>query len=268
MIFDDCLEAPAAVKYSVRKKLKRPILLKAMALQKDHVVLDVGSGAAALSRLMAPFVSKVVALDKSPTNTKIAAEASKDFPNIEFAVGSATKIPFPANTFDRILASEIIEHIRDDAAFLREIRRVLKPGGLIVCTTLTTNPSLSVIWVKRLLGIHVDREFGHMRGGYTPKDMKALAVDSGLVVSDCLFYDTFLAEIAWIITTIPRQLRKGDWKDGQDQKNLDKSIVFQIYKLIFPLLIGFAYLDKVIDFFFPKLIGHHILLKLTKEGKK
>jgi len=48
--------------------------------------------------------------------------------------GDATALPFPDASFDRIIAAEVLEHIDDDAGALRELVRVLRPGGTIAAT--------------------------------------------------------------------------------------------------------------------------------------
>lgn len=48
--------------------------------------------------------------------------------------GDATQLPYPDDTFDRIIASEVMEHIPDDNAALAELERVLKPGGTLAIT--------------------------------------------------------------------------------------------------------------------------------------
>jgi SAM-dependent methyltransferase len=48
--------------------------------------------------------------------------------------GDATKLPFPDTTFDRIIAAEVLEHIDDDTGAIRELVRVLRPGGTIAVT--------------------------------------------------------------------------------------------------------------------------------------
>jgi ubiquinone/menaquinone biosynthesis C-methylase UbiE len=52
-----------------------------------------------------------------------------------FALALAERLPFPDGCFDRVLAREVIEHVIDPAAMLREMARVLKPGGIAVVTT-------------------------------------------------------------------------------------------------------------------------------------
>lgn len=52
-----------------------------------------------------------------------------------FACGSATTLPFPTATFDLFVSLETIEHIEDDAAYVSEAARVLKPGATLICST-------------------------------------------------------------------------------------------------------------------------------------
>ena len=61
------------------------------------------------------------------------------------ANGDATRLPFPDDTFDRVIASEVLEHIPDDAAALAELVRVLQPGGTIAVTVPTWLPE-QVCW--------------------------------------------------------------------------------------------------------------------------
>ena len=48
--------------------------------------------------------------------------------------GDALRLPFPDDTFDRVIASEVLEHVSDDQIALEEIFRVLKPGGTLAAT--------------------------------------------------------------------------------------------------------------------------------------
>lgn len=63
----------------------------------------------------------------------LAGEADDDG-MADATCGDATRLPFPDATFDRIIASEVMEHIPDDNAALTELVRVLKPGGRIAIT--------------------------------------------------------------------------------------------------------------------------------------
>jgi SAM-dependent methyltransferase len=48
--------------------------------------------------------------------------------------GDATRLPFPDDTFDRVITSEVLEHIQDDVSAIAELVRVLRPGGSFACT--------------------------------------------------------------------------------------------------------------------------------------
>ena len=59
---------------------------------------------------------------------------------LETANGDATHLPFADGAFDRVIASEVMEHIDDDVAALAELTRVLRPGGTIAITVPATLP--------------------------------------------------------------------------------------------------------------------------------
>ncbi|WP_102795719.1 class I SAM-dependent methyltransferase [Bowmanella denitrificans] len=53
----------------------------------------------------------------------------------QFALGVAESLPFPANSFDRIISREVIEHVAAPALMMQEVSRVLRPGGIAMITT-------------------------------------------------------------------------------------------------------------------------------------
>jgi SAM-dependent methyltransferase len=76
--------------------------------------------------------------------------------------GDVTKLPFPDGAFDRIIASEILEHITDDEAALNELVRVLRPGGTFAATVPATLPE-QICW-KLTDQYHAPKvEGGHVR---------------------------------------------------------------------------------------------------------
>jgi SAM-dependent methyltransferase len=62
-------------------------------------------------------------------------EASSSYRAASFARTSGDQLPFRANSFDTIIAFEVIEHLEDDLSFLNELNRLARPGGVIAIST-------------------------------------------------------------------------------------------------------------------------------------
>ncbi|MBR9702722.1 class I SAM-dependent methyltransferase, partial [Candidatus Woesearchaeota archaeon] len=248
---DDCIEHPDAIRYSIRKKLKVPILINSLKPQKHEKILDVACGGGHILEKISERCDFAVGIDLLYENAKEAGKKNK-----YMVVGDATALPFKDGVFDKILGSEIIEHISEDQRFVNELARTTKKEGDVILTTLTTNPTFSLIWLKKRLGINVESEFGHVRGGYANRELRARLENADLRYEQTTYYDYFFAELAWIITALGRIIRptKKDWKSGEDQSTLDKSLMFKLYQRTFFLIHWFALLDKLI----PKKVGHHI----------
>jgi GT2 family glycosyltransferase/SAM-dependent methyltransferase/glycosyltransferase involved in cell wall biosynthesis len=98
-------------------------------------VLDVASGDGYGSAILAGVALSVVGVDVDDGAIAHAREAY-DLKNLRFLLGNATDLPLENASVDVVVSFETIEHIREHARFVAEIRRVLRPGGrLIVSTT-------------------------------------------------------------------------------------------------------------------------------------
>ena len=97
-------------------------------------ILDVGCGNGWVAKEFLPKGKQVCSLDISVTNPAIV---KKLYPNEKhFAVtADSFQLPFNDNSFDCIIASEIIEHVFDPAGFIKELFRVVKNGRRLIITT-------------------------------------------------------------------------------------------------------------------------------------
>jgi SAM-dependent methyltransferase len=93
----------------------------------DRRILDIGCGIGAFVGRLREFSERVVGVDVDEESVR---RGGYDLPNLTLAVGE--RLPFADGSFDVVLLHEVIEHVHDDVATLREARRVLAPGGRVV----------------------------------------------------------------------------------------------------------------------------------------
>ncbi len=82
--------------------------------------------------------------------------------------GDATAMPFPDNFFDRVIASEILEHLKDDNKAIEQIYRVLRPGGIALITV--PNKNYPLLWdpanwlLEKLFKVHLPSNIWWLAG--------------------------------------------------------------------------------------------------------
>jgi demethylmenaquinone methyltransferase/2-methoxy-6-polyprenyl-1,4-benzoquinol methylase len=111
-------------------------MVTATGVVPGDAVLDVASGtgkvAATLADRVGPF-GRVVALDLSPLMVEQGAAATRDIVQLEFVVGDARELPFEDARFDAATIAFGLASVGELSRPLEEIRRVVRPGGRVVC---------------------------------------------------------------------------------------------------------------------------------------
>ncbi|MGX6601796.1 class I SAM-dependent methyltransferase [Micromonosporaceae bacterium Da 78-11] len=104
-------------------------------LSSGAAVLDVGCGPGTITADLATRITpgRVTALELTEPALDLArAEIGRrGLSNVDFAVGDVHALDFPDDTFDVVHAHQVLQHVGDPVAALREMRRVTRPGGVI-----------------------------------------------------------------------------------------------------------------------------------------
>ena len=111
--------------------------VRALAPSEGERILDIAAGTGTSSAAIARSGAEVVAVDFSPGMIEVAR---KKHPTIEFIEADATALPFSANEFDAVTISFGLRNIENPRKALKEMYRVLKPGGRIVVCEFSKPP--------------------------------------------------------------------------------------------------------------------------------
>lgn len=100
-------------------------------------ILDAGCGGGGMPLSLAEEADQVIGIDLAPrfneAGHRLAAEHG--LRNLHFAQANGEALPFPDAAFDIVLSHAVIEHVADASGYLRELARVLKPGGFMYLST-------------------------------------------------------------------------------------------------------------------------------------
>ncbi len=145
-------------------------------------LLDIGCGGGLLSEPMARLGADVVGADAGERNIPVArVHAEQSGLSIDYRHTSAEALTELGESFDIVLNMEVIEHVSDPAAYLAACFQLLKPGGLMVCSTLNRNPKswlMAIVGAERIMrwlpvGTHDWAKF------ITPDELFALLKTAG-----------------------------------------------------------------------------------------
>jgi len=161
--------------------------LRLMDLQPGERVLDLGCGAGWATRILARLVSEgpqgfgqIVGLDISDEMIRRARAGSREFDNIMYVWGSAERIPWEENYFDKVLSVESFYYYPDPDRALNELFRVMAPRGrlFILINLYKDNPN-SLQWVDKLkvpVQVRSEAEYLELLRTHAFEDVEALRI--------------------------------------------------------------------------------------------
>lgn len=160
-------------------------------------LLDMGCGAGHASFIAAAQVREVVAYDLSEQMLGVVSDAAqtRGLENITTQQGYAEILPFDDETFDVVISRYSAHHWHDVGKALREVKRVLKPGGVVIfMDVMSPGHSVLDIWLQTVEAL---RDTSHVRD-YSSGEWLSMFNDAGLVTQNLLCDRLHLEFSSWI----------------------------------------------------------------------
>lgn len=163
------------------RDLTQPMPFKGLRL------LDIGCGGGLLSEPMARLGATVVGADAAERNIPVAqVHAEQSGLEIDYRFTTAEALAEAGEQFDVVLNMEVVEHVADPQAYLDACSALLKPGGLMLCSTINRNPksyAMAIVGAEVIMrwlpkGTHEWHKF------ITPEELFELIANAGLAPVD------------------------------------------------------------------------------------
>lgn len=254
-----------AVKLFRRSVLKQRKLAQLSAMlgpTEGRRCLDLGSDNGVVSLLLRRRGGNWASADL----TEEAVASIRELVHEDVHLVPGGRLPFPEAAFDRVVVVDMLEHVPDDRAFVAELGRVLRPGGLLVVNT----PHLKRTALRRLrhrLGL-TDEAHGHLRPGYTALQLRELLEEGGRFrMGAHRTYSRFFSELVdtALNAFLARLGKKGSAKGmvvtaGDVSKHRRLLLA---YSAMYPLVWGVSRLDALL----PWTSGYMLIAAAERGGR-
>ena len=153
-------------------------------------ILDAGCGPGLYTLYMARNGTDMYGADLSREKIESAKRISRKLNiDINFSTISIKQLSYEDEMFDKLVCSEVLEHVDDDMQAMRELTRVLKSNGCFILSVPADN-----LFNKRNM-----ERFGHVRAGYSIDEIKGLAKTFNMKIIKIVNIMSFFGKLAWNI---------------------------------------------------------------------
>jgi len=159
-----------------------------LGLPADARILDAGCGSGRFMVELAQL-GTVTGVELSDTSVALARERQLG----EVIAGSVLEMPFADGSFDLAVSLDVIEHLEDDLAALRELRRTVAPGGALLITV----PAYQWLWSGH-------DEINHHHRRYTRRSLQLVAEQAGWSQVRTTYFNSLLLPVAILLRVLDR----------------------------------------------------------------
>ena len=177
----------------------------------------------------------------------------------------------PGGQFDCVVAIDVLEHLKDDQLFLKELKRVLKSNGLAVVTVPNGDDKLLANRIKWKLGM-TPEVYGHTRAGYTIAELSNVLTEAGLHPKDSGGYSRFVTEMIELVINFGYVRVLSKKRGGAQPGHIapvssgelkTHGLAYKLYSFIFPIAWVISYLDNL----FPTKTNNAVIVTATKQDQ-
>jgi 2-polyprenyl-3-methyl-5-hydroxy-6-metoxy-1,4-benzoquinol methylase len=217
-------------------------------------VLDVGCGLGYFLNTLARGGVQGWGMDYSHKSLSLARRLCSG----HFSQGDAQALPFGDNAFDRIVFTDVLEHVADDRAALREIVRVARPGARLALVTPGVRGALSRTSWRRLYHDEEGTPEFDQRAGYTPEGLRTLLEEEGIRVEAQRQTLIFLGEFFLQLTKWYLARKQVRYQTQGDLLELTHTWAYRLYcRALFPLFWAIGRLEEKL--LGPWVEGHSLI---------
>ena len=229
--------------------------------------LDIGADNGVISYLLRRRGGRWCSADLNPETVASIRDLVRE--DVYQLTGEAA--PFADNTFDQVVIVDFLEHIPDDVAFVRELRRILKPEGVLIVNVPHLKPHSLLNRFRHWIGL-TDAWHGHLRPGYSLAGLRHLLEPDFAIERAETYSGTFSELIDTAINGLLETLKRRKTEPGASSKG---NVVtrgdmeqhqkqFKMLSLLYPLLWTVARMDTLL----PLQQGYKLIVRarLRKSG--
>jgi SAM-dependent methyltransferase len=250
---------------SVLKQAKYKRVLQLLADPAGKTNLDIGADNGVISFLLRQRGGRWCSADlDSGTVDSIRQLVGTDVYQID---GGVT--PFPDRTFDQVVIVDFLEHIPDDQRFLRDLARIMKPGGTLIINVPHVKPGSLLNRFRHWIGL-TDEWHGHLRPGYSLPGLRTLLEPEFLVERAITYSGTFSELVDTVLNGAyvavnrrkdkPAPSSKGSVVTRSDLEKHRKQ--FLLLSALYPALWTMAQLDGLL----PRQAGYKLIVRARRSS--